>query len=182
MNKLNATQSSSPTITKTIYLIRHGVAQHNIHDPQTGARPDYHDPKLTDPPLIRQGELQARVLSENLRRGGVVTAAAADRGGGTVKNDDAMDVDDGDKDDSIESCNSKQAIELVVCSPLTRCLQTASLIFPSYFQSSANTADSRQPSPTKVGDCMYILSRDCRVFCHEDVREAFGMHYPDRRR
>jgi hypothetical protein len=27
-----------------------------------------------------------------------------------------------------------------------------------------------------------VLNGSCRVFCHEDVREAFGMHYPDKRR
>lgn len=52
--------------------------------------------------------------------------------------------------------------ELVVASPLTRCLQTAHLVF---FPGSAyNQAD---PTP---------------IVCVEQVREAYGMHYPDKRR
>lgn len=54
-------------------------------------------------------------------------------------------------------------IELVVVSPLTRCLQTVSLAFLPGDQYSKNCKE-----PT--------------IVCLEDVREAFGMHYPDRRR
>ena len=51
-------------------------------------------------------------------------------------------------------------IDLIVTSPLTRCLQTALLAFstPPYH---------RPPMP---------------VVCKEEVREAFGKHYPDQRR
>lgn len=50
--------------------------------------------------------------------------------------------------------------ELIVTSPLTRCLQTATLAFlPHEYQ--------HQPTP---------------LVCVEGVREAFGTHYPDQRR
>jgi broad specificity phosphatase PhoE len=55
--------------------------------------------------------------------------------------------------------------ELVITSPLTRCIQTASLIF---LPGDGYTSDRRRTEP--------------RIFCTELVREAFGMHYPDKRR
>ena len=49
--------------------------------------------------------------------------------------------------------------DIVFCSPLRRCLQTASLAFPSA---------TRAPKLP-------------RIVCDELVREAHGMHHPDRR-
>jgi bisphosphoglycerate-dependent phosphoglycerate mutase len=54
-------------------------------------------------------------------------------------------------------------IELVVTSPLTRCIQTASLAFLR-------------------GDCYTDGRQEPAFFCSELIREAYGMHYPDRRR
>ena len=69
--------------------------------------------------------------------------------------DNEMDVD------GAYNAHNK-TIELVVSSPLTRCLQTASHIFPSYY--------------------FKIDGISSKVCCHGDVREAYGMHYPDKRR
>ena len=57
-------------------------------------------------------------------------------------------------------------IELVLISPLTRCLQTAQLIF-DYFVPPSLSSSSMPPPP---------------MVCLQDVREAYGMHYPDKRR
>lgn len=158
----HSTSTATITASKTIHLIRHGVARHNVPDAQTGERANLLDPKLTDPSLIRQGELQARVLGEQLRRRGQVVHSSVNGDVGTTHND---------------FCNTstqQQPIELVVCSPLTRCLQTASLIFPSHFE---------QSTPAMMHNSTdYVLDRSCRVCCHGDVREAYGMHYPDKRR
>lgn len=55
-------------------------------------------------------------------------------------------------------------VELVVTSPLTRCIQTATLAFlPGDFYTSDQ---GMEPS----------------FLCTELCREAFGMHYPDKRR
>ena len=171
-NDSSTNTSNIPQITKTIYLIRHGVAVHNVHDPNTNERPNYFDPALTDPPLIRQGEVQASVLGENMKRMGLAAANS--------NNDDGMDIDN--QHQAIQS--PPPPIELVVCSPLTRCLQTASRIFPTYFQSSPPSQhDSMSEAISEDGDAQpFVLSEDCKVCCHGDVREAFGKHYPDRRR
>jgi broad specificity phosphatase PhoE len=59
--------------------------------------------------------------------------------------------------------NRKETIDLVVCSPLTRTLQTATLAFglPGDDDYSSNTPP---------------------ILCIENVREASGKHYPDKRR
>jgi len=140
--------------SKTIYLIRHGVARHNVRGPH-GEKPNLLDPSYTDPELIRQGEIQASVLGEQMRRRGLTI------------NDSSMDMEDND--------DTTKPIELVVCSPLTRCLQTASHIFPSHFASNNSSNQSSELSP-------FVLDGSCKVCCHKDIREAFGVHYPDRRR
>lgn len=53
------------------------------------------------------------------------------------------------------------SVELVVTSPLTRCLQTAVLAFLP----GSNGYEQQVP-----------------IACIENAREAFGMHFPDRRR
>ena len=155
--------------SKTVYIIRHGVAQHNVRDPTTGERSvNLHDPKFTDPSLIRQGEMQASVLGEQLKRRGLLVESSAN---GAVNRDEDMDVDGTNNIDSGLTSQQDQ-IDLIVCSPLTRCLQTASLIFPSYFNNDEQFSSSSHD----------LLDRRCKVCCHGDVREAFGMHYPDKRR
>lgn len=54
------------------------------------------------------------------------------------------------------------APDLIVCSPLTRTLQTASLAF--------------------VSGNSYARPAAVPLVCVENSREAFGMHYPDKRR
>ena len=184
----------SPSNAKTITLIRHGVAHHNLHDEQTGAKPNLRDPKFTDSPLTQQGKLQAIQLGERLKRRGVVCpdgdtvnisdASDSNNAGCTSSenvnnpmNGDGMDLDVGVHNYN-GNCGSKdaQTIELVICSPLTRCLQTASHIFPSYFHSSCPSSDEQFRSG------VFVLDKKCRVCCHGDVREAYGINYSDKRR
>jgi hypothetical protein len=59
-----------------------------------------------------------------------------------------------------------EEIELIVTSPLTRCIQTTML---GFLPGDAYTnKESRQGEPN--------------IYCTELVREAFGQHYPDKRR
>ena len=154
----NLPPPQAPPPYKTIYLIRHGVAKHNIPNPVTGQRPDIaNDVTLTDPQLVRQGILQAQVLGERLKRSG-----------------------------------TSATIELVVCSPLTRCIQTAGYVFPDHFRLATKDLSngSQEHHGGKKSTAImeseknhhFILNNNCNVFCHEDTREAFGMHYPDKRR
>lgn len=155
MSNLPPPQAAPPC--KTIYLIRHGVAKHNVPNPVTGQRPDIaNDVTLTDPHLIRQGILQAQVLGERLKRSG-----------------------------------TSDTIELVVCSPLSRCIQTAGYVFRDHFRQSAkDVSNGSQHHGGSMNTTMmeyekkhhFIQNNNCKVFCHEGTREAFGMHYPDKRR
>jgi broad specificity phosphatase PhoE len=126
---------------KTVYFIRHGVAVHNVRDPNTGQTPNPHDERYTDPPLIRRGMIQASALGGKLRLRQIIST------------DGDTSMRDFTEMESDNNCNTKQQIDLVVCSPLTRCLQTASFVFPNF-----------RP-----------------MYCHGDIREAYGMHYTDRR-
>ena len=131
--------------TKTIYLIRHGVARHNVRGPH-GEKPNLLDPSYTDPELIRQGEIQASVLGEQMRTRGLTI------------DDNSMKIEDNN--------DTSKPIELVVCSPLTRCLQTASHIFPSHFASNnTSNVQSNESSP-------FVLDRNSKVCCHKDIREG----------
>eukprot|EP00581_Thalassiosira_minuscula_P018977 CAMPEP_0183722982 /NCGR_PEP_ID=MMETSP0737-20130205/14755_1 /TAXON_ID=385413 /ORGANISM="Thalassiosira miniscula, Strain CCMP1093" /LENGTH=336 /DNA_ID=CAMNT_0025953231 /DNA_START=55 /DNA_END=1065 /DNA_ORIENTATION=- len=198
-----ATITTNNANTKTIYLIRHGVAHHNVPDPRTGERPNLRDPRYTDPSLIRQGEMQARVLGEQFRRRGLLyfrneedavtpceSSMEVDQGRG--HDFGSHDVNQSSNDSSIArqqaSLSQTQPIELVVCSPLTRCLQTASYIFPSYFERGdastsipAEKQFSTKTTKQTIGSAVHVLDASCKVCCHGDVREAYGMHYPDKR-
>jgi broad specificity phosphatase PhoE len=59
----------------------------------------------------------------------------------------------------------EEQLELVICSPLTRCIQTSMLAF---LPGDYTFNDDRVKEPN--------------LFCTEMVREAYGMHYPDKRR
>jgi hypothetical protein len=58
-----------------------------------------------------------------------------------------------------------EQVELVITSPLTRCIQTSMLAF---LPGDCYTENEERQEPN--------------FYCTELVREAFGMHYPDRRR
>jgi hypothetical protein len=183
----------SPPTIKTITLIRHGAALHNVYDAQTRVRPNHLDPRFTDPPLVAQGEMQARTLGEQLRRRGMIIGHR--RGGSTVvdnnpyassvvglggkEGEDSYDASmmHGDGTDVDAGVRENGTIELVVCSPLMRCLQTASLIFPSYFSQSSEGLLALEDDYNQL----HTLDRSCSLFCHGDLREAFGVHYTDKR-
>ena len=121
---------------QTLYIIRHGVALHNIPDARTKAYPDLFDPRYTDPPLVPYGTQQASEAAGKIRK----------------------DL----------SRMNRDRVDLVVSSPLQRCLQTASLAFPP-----SNSANGVEPSTPGL--------RQPRIVVNEMAREACGMHYPDRR-
>ena len=131
---------------QAIILMRHGVAVHNAPDARTKQYPDIYDPRFTDPPLIPEGTHQASQASLRIQQ-----YLVASNGG-------------------------RPDVDVVISSPLRRCLQTASLAFPNQ-QRMAGAAVPLVPSePSKP------LERRPRMLVNELVREAFGSHYPDKRR
>lgn len=75
-----------------------------------------------------------------------------------------------------------EQIELIVTSPLTRCIQTAMLAFLPGDQYLYASSSSTTPTNSTASNCD-IASRPLPIIiCKEDIREAFGKHYPDRRR
>mmetsp|Transcript_25441 Transcript_25441/g.48206 ORF Transcript_25441/g.48206 Transcript_25441/m.48206 type:complete len:255 (+) Transcript_25441:113-877(+) len=140
-----ATTSSSAVTTQTVVFLRHGVAEHNVR----GA--NLTSPTLWDPSLTLEGKVSAVRAGETIKQWWKQqstqqftqqwTAAASSGSSSKIVN----------------------KIDLIVCSPLSRTLQTAALAFvpdPPYATASA--------APPLV--------------CVEAVREAYGVHYPDRRR
>jgi hypothetical protein len=129
----------------TVIVMRHGVALHNVPGPHHHPR-RLDDPALTDPPLIETGRMQAvhagTRIAEWLRR---------------QQQQYPLYGSNNDNDTTID---------LVVVSPLRRCIETAVLAF---LPGGGGATTGAGPPPIR------------RFVCHEDVREAFGRHYPDKR-
>ena len=107
---------------KNIYMIRHGVALHNVmHD-----KVDHADPSLFDSHLIPEGQKQAELMGQSFFQ------------------------------------KKEHPVDLIVSSPLTRCLQTAECF-------------------ARAGN-FYKCSLPSTAVCHEGLREIFGIHQADRRR
>jgi hypothetical protein len=138
---------------QTVVFLRHGVAVHNVVDARSGRPPDSRDPALWDPPLTLEGRMAS------IRSGLEIQSWWQGRQVWGINNNNDNMLSS--KNHSQHPCNTSR-LELIVTSPLTRCLQTATLAF-------------------LPGD-QYTQSSLLPFICKENVREAFGMHYPDRRR
>lgn len=147
-------------IQKLIF-IRHGVARHNIRDPATGQGPNLHDPALWDPPLVYDGKVQALQAGERLRLS-------------ITHNQYHFGVDEDDDGSKITANACPPKPQLVISSPLTRCLQTSMLICgPGDLYTDNNNIDVNSNR---------LQTEEPTYICSELCREAFGMHYPDKRR
>ena len=120
---------------QTVVFLRHGVAQHNFQNA------DLFSPTLFDPSLTYDGKLSAVRAGEKIKT--------------WCKNKPTTST--------TTTTTGKTTIDMIVCSPLTRTLQTASLAF--------------MPGEEYAAGEQYYP-----ILCTENVREAFGMHYPDKRR
>uniref|UniRef100_A0A7S2LD04 Phosphoglycerate mutase-like protein n=1 Tax=Leptocylindrus danicus TaxID=163516 RepID=A0A7S2LD04_9STRA len=107
---------------KNIFMIRHGVALHNVMHDKVG----HADPSLFDSSLIPEGRTQAEAMGQAFFQ------------------------------------KKEYPVDLIVVSPLTRCLQTADC-----FARAGNFYKCPLPST---------------AVCHEGLREIFGIHQADRRR
>lgn len=113
-----------------IVLIRHGIALHNVIDERTGEACNYRDSYFFDSPLLEDDRNIDHVIQM----------------GKNVK-------------EWFHKQHNRN-IELIITSPLTRCIQTTMLAF-------GPSSNSNLEVP---------------IMCKEVVREAFGKHYPDKRR
>lgn len=152
--------------TQTVVLLRHGVARHNFH----GA--NLTSPSLLDPSLTVEGKVRWWVSVCLCQRNFpshkfyshclLILLGAWSFSLFLLPQISAVSVGE-----RIQHWWQRQTpqqdtghVELVVCSPLSRTLQTASLAF---------LPDPEDPHPVPI-------------VCIENVREAYGMHYPDKRR
>ena len=143
--------SSTPTtMTQTVVFLRHGVAEHNVH----GA--NLTSPSLWDPSLTLEGKVSSVRAGERIKQWLRQQQKQQQQQQSIITSHY-----DGD------SSSDTTMIDLIVCSPLSRTLQTAALAFvpdPPYITTTTTT------------------SSPLLVVCVEAVREAYGMHYPDKRR
>jgi broad specificity phosphatase PhoE len=141
---MTTSNNNNNNVVKTIYLIRHGVAAHN--------RPGVNtlDPEFTDSPLVEQGRVQARLVGKRLCQMGLIIHGDDD----DDDNNDATMKDQSSNSQQLASSMNDSSvaisdggggpIDLIICSPLTRCMETAELIFPKYFANNNAAAVEQQ--------------------------------------
>mmetsp|Transcript_7184 Transcript_7184/g.10292 ORF Transcript_7184/g.10292 Transcript_7184/m.10292 type:complete len:325 (-) Transcript_7184:261-1235(-) len=170
----------------TVYFVRHGVAIHNIPviDPTTGvaSHPNLQDPSFTDSRLIPRGERQAWEAGHKLfcdlnrQDGNREMTSVDDMSSSTDVVENLDGISRGYnysirlKENENYSSNNRggKGIDMVVTSPLTRCIHTASLAMQSYLQS--------------AGGSNVIVKNHPLFVCQENLREAHGRHFSDKRR
>jgi Histidine phosphatase superfamily (branch 1) len=209
-------QSSQPVprgirVQKLIF-IRHGIAKHNLlslspsSSSKQAQRPNLHDPSLWDPPLVYDGKIKAVEAGERLRyvmrhnkhqfmtaTTTTTTTFTGTGGGGCGGNSSSTSSSSSSSSSSLNTTfNYDPKPELVISSPLTRCLQTTMLMCgPGDIYTSSTAADTASnPHPGRgegshqhVEDSeMEVNRKEPKYLCNELCREAYGIHYPDKRR
>ena len=152
MTTINAT-------TQTIVFLRHGVAEHNVRGANLAS------PSLWDPSLTLEGKVSAVRAGETIKQWWKQQQQQQPMQEQPMQEQQEQQQPPTNDSHGSDRKNKNNAIELIICSPLSRTLQTATLAFvpdPPY----ATSSSSATPS----------------LVCVEAVREAFGMHYPDKRR
>jgi hypothetical protein len=147
---------------QTLVFIRHGIAAHNITQ-------NYSDPNMIDAPLVMEGKvrsIQTGIDVKNWFRTRKQQQKQPNNSNNTSK-------------------GSKSNIDLFVTSPLTRCIQTMTIAF---LPGDDYTDDDDDDYATVNTDSVITTPQQKQlkslipIICHEDVREAFGTNYPDKRR
>lgn len=103
---------------KVVHFVRHGHAKHNF-DPETEHKPDLRDPENRDAALTARGHAQCDALVSRLRRStnfGIDAATSSSTATATTS--------------APRFGMTPGGVQLVVTSPLTRCLETATHAFP----------------------------------------------------
>ena len=163
-------QRTITTTKQTIYFLRHGVALHNlpiiIHNPTktTYRNANLHDPKYTDSKLVlpkgyQQSKLAGRRLLNDL------LYYSYDKNGKNIINHN------NDNDDK-----KNKLLDYVFVSPLSRCFETAYFVMEEIERGINN-----QNTNTNTTNTEYKIDNNIPWICKEDLREAYGIHYSDKR-
>jgi hypothetical protein len=135
---------------QTMVLIRHGVALHNVIDSRTGQACNYRDSYFFDPPLVED------------------------------RMDDIVGMGSKVQQWFTTQSEPNRTIELIITSPLTRCIQTTMIAFGSIVDDDKIATTGTCPTNDRKN------SHTCRptipILCREVIREAYGIHFPDQRR
>jgi hypothetical protein len=165
---------------QTVLFMRHAVALHNVAAAATShssAQLLSTDPAWVDPELTPYGKLQAVVAGGILLRNTHWSMLLLQQEPAAAESSSLL---------TSSSCatgavgsgrrrSGRFGLELVVTSPLTRCLQTATLAFLPPFMPYDDDANDHGSVPSPPPPAIVMI-------CREEVREAFGIQYPDRRR
>ena len=148
--------SEEVIVRQTMYILRHGVAYHNIPFRTVSKEgkvhkihpPNKRDPRYTDSKLVLpKAHLQARKAGQRLKKA-------------LATNNDHREV-------------VKAKLDGVIVSPLSRCLETAYFVVDELLNSGN---EINQGNPTDLFQQSVLP-----WICKEDLREAFGIHYSDKR-
>ncbi len=147
-------------IRQTMYLIRHGVAYHNLpfrsisKDGKANKMhlPNKQDPRYTDSKLVLP------IAHQQARKAGQILKKAL------INNNDMQNSQGGD--------NEKFHLDGVIVSPLSRCLETAYFVVDELIED--NEHKNKQDQLSQIHSSFPWI-------CKEDLREAFGIHYSDKR-
>lgn len=189
-----------------VIFLRHAIARHNVMNDRS--QPPTTDPSWLDPSLTLPGKLHAIAAGHVIRSWLMENDNASKRRQGSLEKETSPQQHQQQQHlrhpppllsgQPFESNNNNRDTHqnlLVVTSPLTRCLQTASLAFlsedcgaPVESQNNVATAgkdDAARPSTAHTGRTAVAAPATPAptvICCKEDVREAFGIHYPYQRR
>ena len=142
--------------TIPLVLIRHGVAFHNIlqHPPHPQQNTIETNDFLFDPPLTIDGKIQAVLIGETVRQ-------------------------------FVQQQQQHNVSYQILTSPLTRCLQTAMYAFGIPHQddeTGTSTISTGDTSSSNKNTTHNTTTVPTIIHCHENLREACGIHHWDRRR
>ena len=165
-------QRTITTTKQTIYFLRHGVALHNlpiiIHNPTkttTYRNANLHDPKYTDSKLVLPKGYQQSKLAGRRLLNDLLYHYSYDKNGKNIINHN------NENDDK----KIYKLLDYVFVSPLSRCFETAYFVMEE-MERGINNHNHNNHNNTE-----YKIDTNIPWICKEDLREAYGIHYSDKR-
>ena len=167
---------------KRFHVIRHAEGTHNVNR-------EYKDIINLDARLTDLGKEQCQALAKKLAEAATEKAAAAAAAQSSSPTEEIISTTTSSSSSSSDEVSSYQEIlqntELVVTSPLTRCLQTALLSFPSLAETETDTTTASQAPNINIDTVNHPKKKKKRTkipfVAHEGIRETVN-YACDRRR